>query len=50
MASKDVNITIVPDHDIAWHAEGDVDAILRQLGTDMNTGLSTDEAQERLRK
>eukprot|EP00775_Hariotina_reticulata_P008890 gene8890-9068_t len=48
IASKDAMITIVPYHDVAWHADGDVNAVLRQLGTDMDTGLSKDEAEKRL--
>lgn len=36
-------------HETAWHAEGDLDTVLKHLGTSL-TGLSNEDAKQRLAK
>jgi len=43
-------ITVNPLSSMAWHAMGDLNEILKQLGSSKESGLSTAEAQKRIQQ
>ena len=41
-------VGIRPPHEVPWHAMADVNQVLKELDTDMERGLTTEEAARRL--
>lgn len=44
----DAVVGVKAPHEVAWHAMADIGQILKELDTDMERGLTTDEAARRL--
>lgn len=45
---KDAVVGIKAPHEVAWHAMADIGQVLKELDTDLERGLTTDEAARRL--
>lgn len=46
--SSDAVVGVRAPHEVPWHSMADTGQILKELETDMERGLTTDEANRRL--
>jgi hypothetical protein len=48
MAAGDAVVGVRAPHEVAWHSIGDAGQVLKELDTDMERGLTSEEAARRL--
>lgn len=48
MGQDDAVVGVRAPHEVAWHAMEDVKQVLKEIETDMDRGLSSEEAARRL--
>ncbi len=48
MGQEEAVVGVRPPHEVAWHSMSDIQQVLKELETDMDRGLTSEEAARRL--